>query len=210
MGTEIERKFLVIDGSWRAGAPGTEIRQGYVHAGADRSVRIRTSGKRAYLTLKQARSGFTRQEYEYDIPLYDAQEMLASMCDGRLIEKTRFSLTVAGRKWVVDEFAGDNQGLIVAEIELDSEDEPFEQPAWAGSEVTAEPRYFNVNLIAHPYCRWTAAEKAGPDGGGSGAGEAGGSARPATCRRRNAIEAAMSMRPGAGARRRRPWEIPAR
>ncbi|MFO1113441.1 MAG: CYTH domain-containing protein [Rhodospirillales bacterium] len=110
MGTEIERKFLVIDGSWRAGAPGTEIRQGYVHAGADRSVRIRTSGKRAYLTLKQARSGFTRQEYEYDIPLYDAQEMLASMCDGRLIEKTRFSLTVAGRKWVVDEFAGDNQG----------------------------------------------------------------------------------------------------
>lgn len=174
MGTEIERKFLVIDGSWRAAATGTEIRQGYVHADADRSVRIRTAGKRAYLTLKQSRSGFTRQEYEYDIPLADAQEMLATMCEGRLIEKTRFSLTVAGHKWVVDEFAGDNAGLVVAEIELDREDEPFEQPAWAGSEVTAEPGYFNVSLIVRPYCRWTAAEKAGPGAGGAGAGAPGG------------------------------------
>lgn len=172
MGTEIERKFLVIDGSWRAAAIGTEIRQGYVHAGADRSVRIRTAGKRAYLTLKQARSGFTREEYEYDIPFADAQEMLAGMCDGRLIEKTRYALTVAGREWVVDEFAGDNEGLVVAEIELDREDEQFEQPAWAGSEVTAEPRYFNVSLIARPFCRWTATEKAGP-GAGSDAGGAG-------------------------------------
>lgn len=174
MGTEIERKFLVIDGSWRAAATGKEIRQGYVHAGADRSVRVRIAGERGYLTLKQSRSGVSRQEYEYDIPLADAQEMLATMCDGRLIEKTRFSLTVGGRQWVVDEFAGDNQGLIVAEIELEREDEQFKRPVWAGSEVTAEARYFNVTLIARPYCRWTPAEKAGEVGGEAG----GGTARP--------------------------------
>lgn len=167
MATEIERKFLVSGGSWRAGATGTQIRQGYIHAGADRSVRVRIAGEQAYLTLKQAGSGFTRHEYEYGIPLADAQEMLASMCGGRLVEKTRYALTVGGRQWVVDEFAGDNEGLVMAEIELDREDEPFERPPWAGSEVTAQPRYFNASLIDRPYCRWTAVEKGGGPGGGS-------------------------------------------
>ena len=170
VGTEIERKFLVVNGSWRAAATGTEIRQGYVYAGGNRSVRVRIAGDRGYLTLKQSRNGVSRKEYEYDIPLADAQEMLATMCDGRLIEKTRFSLTVAGRDWVVDEFAGDNDGLVVAEIELDREDEQFERPEWVGSEVTMEARYFNVSLIACPYCRWAPEEKAGPSAGEPGGG----------------------------------------
>ena len=162
MGVEIERKFLVIDGSWRS--------QGYIFAGRERSVRIRIAGATAFLTLKQARRGtsISRGEYEYAIPAKDAREMLASMCDGKLVEKTRYTVAVAGHDWVVDEFAGDNAGLVVAEIELDREDADFALPQWAGREVTTESRYFNVNLIARPFCRWTAEEKRGEPAAAAG------------------------------------------
>lgn len=170
MGVEIERKFLVIGETWRPRAAGTEIRQGYVCAGRERSVRVRIAGDKAFLTLKQARSGtcISRGEYEYAIPVDDAREMLADMCDGRRVEKVRYAVTVAGRDWVVDEFAGDNAGLVVAEIELDREDEAFTLPDWAGREVTTEPRYFNVSLIDRPFCRWTPAEKRGEAPAASG------------------------------------------
>ncbi len=163
MGVEIERKFLVVGETWRPPAAGTEIRQGYICAGRERSVRVRIAGETAFLTLKQARSGtcISRGEYEYAIPVDDAREMLASMCDGRRVEKTRHRMVVAGRDWVVDEFVGDNAGLVVAEVELDREDEAFALPDWAGREVTTEPRYFNVNLIDRPFCRWAAWEKRG-------------------------------------------------
>ena len=124
-----------------------------------RSLRVRIAGARAFLTLKSARTGFTRQEYEYEIPLPDAGEMLASLCSGGLIEKTRYTVLDRGREWVVDVFDGDNEGLVVAEVELDSEDEDVRLPAWAGSEVTSDPRYLNVNLVARPYSCWSAGER---------------------------------------------------
>jgi CYTH domain-containing protein len=161
--TEIERKFLVMNEQWRASGIGERIRQGYVWADTARSVRVRIAGVRGFLTLKSARTGYSRQEYEYEIPLSDAQEMLTSLCDGALIEKTRYTVRDGGREWVVDVFDGDNKGLVVAEIELGSEDEEIDLPAWAGCEVTTDPRYLNVNLVARPYSLWSAAERATAD-----------------------------------------------
>jgi adenylate cyclase len=161
--TEIERKFLVTKDQWPASGAGERIRQGYIRADPVRSVRVRIAGERAFLTLKSARTGYSRHEYEYEIPLLDAQEMLANLCDGALIEKTRYPVHDGGREWVVDVFDGDNDGLVVAEIELESEDDEIDPPAWAGCEVTTDPRYLNVNLVARPYSLWTAAERAAGD-----------------------------------------------
>jgi adenylate cyclase len=154
VGKEIERKFLVRGDAWREGAAGTTYRQGYLSTVKERTVRVRTVGDRGYLTIKGITVGATRSEYEYDIPVEDAQQMLDELCERPLIEKTRFVIAAAGHDWEVDEFAGENAGLIVAEVELASEDEDVALPPWAGEEVTGDPRYYNANLIAHPFSRW--------------------------------------------------------
>ena len=152
MGIEIERKFLVVGDAWRA-APATAYAQGYLNRDKRRTVRVRIVEDAAWLTVKGASAGATRAEFEYPIPVADARELLA-LCDGPLVRKLRRRIAHAGAAWEVDEFQGDNAGLVVAEIELPSEDAPFERPAWLGAEVTHDPRYFNSNLAAMPYSSW--------------------------------------------------------
>ncbi|WP_296510819.1 CYTH domain-containing protein [Rhodoferax sp.] len=152
MGIEIERKFLVQGMAWRNGS-GVLYRQGYLNRDKARTVRVRIAGDAAFLTIKGQSTGATRAEFEYPVPLQDAQALLP-LCDGPLIDKTRYIVLHAGHRWEVDEFAGDNAGLVVAELELTSEDEAFEAPPWLGEEVTHDARYFNSNLAAHPFCKW--------------------------------------------------------
>lgn len=156
MGIEIERKFLVTDESWRqAVSHSRPMRQGYLASSEQVSIRVRSDGERAYLNLKSATLGVTRSEYEYPLPLDEAEEILQQLCDRPLIEKRRHYVEHAGATWEVDEFAGDNAGLIVAEIELDSADQPFERPSWLGREVSDDPRYYNVLLVRNPYNTWS-------------------------------------------------------
>ena len=156
MAVEIERKFLVADTSaqaaWRA-VPAVAYRQGYLNRDKTRTVRVRIAGDAAFLTIKGVSVGATRAEFEYAIPVVDAQALLA-LCDGPLIEKTRHLLVYQGMTWEVDDFAGDNAGLVVAEVELHSEVQAFEKPSWLGDEVTQDARYFNSNLASHPYAQW--------------------------------------------------------
>jgi adenylate cyclase len=155
MAEEIERKFLVKDDSWRANVERQSVmRQGYLNAAKKSSIRVRVSGDRAHLNIKSATLGVYRKEYEYAIPLQDANEMLDTLCDGPLIEKTRYFVPYARHLWEVDVFAGDNAGLIVAEIELSHEGETFELPPWAGEEVSGDTRYYNVCLAKNPYKNW--------------------------------------------------------
>ncbi len=154
MGREIERKFLVReDGAWRQ-AGGTLYRQGYLNTTKERTVRVRTIGQQAYLTIKGITIGASRLEFEYQIPVQDANQMLDELCEKPLIEKKRYQVEHGGRVWEVDQFFGDNQGLIVAEVELESEDQTFPKPDWVAQEVTDDPRYFNANLVQHPYSQW--------------------------------------------------------
>ena len=148
MAIEIERKFLVNGNSWRSGTTRQQIRQGYLCSSADRTVRVRVEGDRAFLTIKGAQHGASRYEYEYGIPIRDATEMLERLCERPLIEKTRHYLTVGGREWVIDEFEGENAGLMIAEVEFEKEGQAIALPDWAGAEVTDEPRYLNVNLVS--------------------------------------------------------------
>ncbi|HUD43256.1 MAG TPA: CYTH domain-containing protein [Dokdonella sp.] len=167
MAIEIERKFLVVGDAWRAAAErSTRMVQAYlagpmpgVPAAPRCSVRVRVAGERAWLNLKSLELGIARQEFEYPIPLDDANALLALA--GRRIEKTRHDVRIDAHVFEVDEFAGDNAGLIVAELELGAVDEPFPRPAWLGREVSALPRYYNVHLIDYPYARWTPHERAG-------------------------------------------------
>lgn len=160
MSYEIERKFLVSDDGWRGAADdGARMRQGYLAGGTWGSVRVRLSGAVAHLNIKGATVGATRREFEYAIPTADAEVLLDELCSGPLIEKTRYRVRHAGHLWEVDVFAGDNAGLVVAEIELDAADEAFDKPAWLGDEVTDEPRYYNVSLVEHPFNRWNEAER---------------------------------------------------
>ena len=154
MGQEIERKFLVRSDAWRGLAEGTVYRQGYLNSAKERTVRIRTVGDKAFLTIKGLTVGATRSEYEYEIPLDECNAMLDNLAEKPLIEKKRFKITKGGLTWEVDEFFGDNRGLIVVEVELASEEQRFEKPEWVGEEVTDDPRYFNVNLIKHPFTKW--------------------------------------------------------
>ena len=153
MGTEIERKFLVTDPSIVEAAPGLVLRQGYLSREAARTVRVRIAGDHAWLTVKGVTTGARRSEWEWEIPTSDAQGMLA-ICDGPILDKTRHRIEHGGRTWEVDVFGGANAGLVVAEVELQSEDEPFELPDWAGQEVSHDPRYLNVNLVHHPFRDW--------------------------------------------------------
>ncbi len=152
MAKEIERKFLVKEGSWR-NAKGTQYRQGYLNSLKERVVRVRTKNDKGYLTIKGLTVGATRLEFEYEIPRRDADQLL-DICEKPLIEKTRFKVVERGFVWEIDEFFGENQGLIVAEIELESEDQDFLRPDWVLEEVTGDPRYFNSNLIKNPYKKW--------------------------------------------------------
>ncbi|MCB9420682.1 MAG: CYTH domain-containing protein [Ardenticatenaceae bacterium] len=153
MGLEIERKFLVRNDSWRT-VEGTPYRQGYLNSNLHRVVRVRTMGETAVITVKGLNSGAVRREFEYAIPLADAKAMLDDLCERPLIEKTRYKVEFAGHTWEIDEFFGDNAGLVVAELELQSVDEDFAKPDWLGEEVTDDPRYFNSNLVLRPYTTW--------------------------------------------------------
>lgn len=154
MGTEIERKYLVVGDSWRGRGTTTAFRQGYLSTVKERTVRIRAAGDEGVLTIKGITVGASRTEFEYEIPFEDADTMLDELCEQPIIEKTRDVVEVDGTTWEIDEFGGVNQGLIVAEVELDSPDQEFTRPDWLGDEVTDDPRYFNANLIAHPYTEW--------------------------------------------------------
>ena len=154
MAKEIERKFLVAGEDWRALARGTRYRQGYLSTVKERTVRVRTIDDKGYLTVKGISVGATRSEYEYEIPAADAEEMLDDLCEKPIIEKNRYKIPIGDVIWEVDEFLGVNDGLIVAEIELLSEDQSFPKPDWIGDEVTGDPRYFNANLIARPFSTW--------------------------------------------------------
>jgi adenylate cyclase len=155
MGTEIERKFLVQHGIWRPAGEGTRIRQGYLSSAKQRIVRVRAAGSHAFLTIKgPTEDSTTRLEFEYPIPPDDAAVLLGRLCEPRLLEKTRYVEKVGSHLWEIDVFEGDNDGLILAEIELDDPGEPFERPAWIGKEVTDDPRYLNVNLAHDPFSRW--------------------------------------------------------
>jgi CYTH domain-containing protein len=152
MAVEIERKFLVVGTAWRS-TPGTPYRQGYLNRDKERTVRVRLAGEQAFLTVKGATQGATRAEFEYPIPLADAEQLL-ELCDGPIIEKMRHVIAHEGSTWEVDEFSGQNAGLVIAEIELAAEDQAFARPDWLGSEVTHDPRYYNSSLAAHPYSTW--------------------------------------------------------
>ena len=154
MGKEIERKFLIKDDSWRVNAKGKRYRQGYLNSAKERVVRIRTIDDKGSLTIKGMVTGATRAEFEYDIPADEAETMLDDLCEKPLIEKNRYKIEYGGFIWEVDEFFEENEGLTVAEVELESEDQRFEKPAWIGEEVTGDPKYFNSNLIRHPYSKW--------------------------------------------------------
>ncbi len=154
MAKEIERKFLVKDDSWRSGDVGKRYRQGYLSTAKDRTVRIRTAGDEAFLTVKGSSTGTSRAEYEYKIPFEDANEMLDRLCEKPLIEKTRYRIPHEDVVWEVDEFAGENRGLVLAEVELKDEKQRVTLPQWVGQEVTGDDRYFNVNLVERPFTKW--------------------------------------------------------
>ena len=154
MGREIERKFLVAGDDWRGRAKGIAIRQGYLCSELTRSVRVRIADDRGTLTIKGIAVGAARAEYEYEIPVGEAEELLDRLCEQPLIEKTRYVVVDAGNAWDIDVFAGDNAGLIVAEVELEDEGQHVDLPAWIGEEITGDPRYLNANLFKKPFGRW--------------------------------------------------------
>lgn len=154
MGREIERKFLVTGDSWRNNAQEESCCQGYICLGKGPTVRVRIIGGRAFLTVKGESRGIVRNEYEYSIPVPDAQEMLDHVCEKPFIEKKRYTVKYKGMIWEVDEFFGENEGLIVAEVELENEDQLFPLPGWVGKEVTGDPRFYNVSLVRNPYAKW--------------------------------------------------------
>lgn len=152
MAVEIERKFLVVGDAWRS-TTAVYYSQGYLNRDKARTVRVRIAGDQAFLTVKGITQGASRAEFEYSIPVADARALLA-ICEQPLIEKYRRNISHAGFMWEVDEFLGDNLGLVVAEIELPDEGTQFEKPEWVGEEVTQDGRYFNSNLSKNPFSRW--------------------------------------------------------
>lgn len=159
MALEIERKFLVVADTWRRDTQGHQrvgvrFRQGYIPSDVA-AVRVRLEGERGVLTIKARTAGLARLEYEYPIPASDALEMLDNVCSKPQIDKIRYCIDVGTHTWEVDEFLGDNAGLVVAEIELRDENETFERPAWVGVEVTEDTRYLNINLATTPYKLWS-------------------------------------------------------
>lgn len=154
MGFEIERKFLLKDDTWRGLDSGRLCRQGYLSTRQESAVRVRIIEKTAFLTIKGAHSSQGTLEFEYPIPLPDAEAMLRDLARRPLVEKVRYRIPHRGLIWEVDEFSGENAGLLLAEVELERPDQLFAKPEWAGDEVTGDPRYYNVNLVDNPYTRW--------------------------------------------------------
>lgn len=154
MGLEIERKYLVKGTDWKREGVARFYQQGYLSSHPDRTVRVRRIEDEAYLTIKGRTAGASRLEYEYPIPYSDAVEMLNHLCEKPLIEKFRYELIYDGLVWEVDEFLGDNSGLVVAEVELTDEHQPISLPPWVDQEVTTEEKYYNANLFRHPFSKW--------------------------------------------------------
>jgi CYTH domain-containing protein len=150
--TEIERKFLVTGTAWRQ-PDAIRFCQGYLNRDKERTVRVRLAGEQAFLTIKGITRGMSRAEFEYAIPVADAEQLL-QLCHTPLINKMRHIVLHNGTRWEVDEFLGENAGLVVAEVELEREDQPFDRPDWLGGEVTDDPRYYNSNLASNPYSKW--------------------------------------------------------
>lgn len=155
MGTEIERKFLLVSDDWRELGKGQSYCQGYICSGEGRTVRVRTVEDRGYLTIKGPTLGLSRSEYEYHIPFDDALELLRTLCAKPLIKKIRYTLTFAGFVWEIDEFKEENDGLVVAEIELEYPEQEFGIPPWIGKDVSHDMRYRNSSLTLNPYCNWS-------------------------------------------------------
>ena len=153
MNIEIERNFLLKNDNWREGAIGVHYKQAYLNEKGDNTVRVRIEGEKAKLTIKGKSSNISRLEFEYDIPMADA-EALFTLAKTPIVEKYRYKIMYAGNCWEVDEFLGMNRGLVVAEIELESETQSFEKPDWIGMEVSGDKRYTNANLARKPYCEW--------------------------------------------------------
>lgn len=153
MPAEIERKFLLADDSWHDGSPGVRIAQGYLSQDPDRTVRVRIAGENAWLTIKGRSQGITRVEFEYGIPLEDAKALL-ELCLPSVIDKTRHRIPFGGHEWEIDVFHGENEGLVVAEVELADESVSPEIPSWIGAEVSSDARYFNSCLAVTPYAKW--------------------------------------------------------
>ena len=154
MGQEIERKFLITNSDWQGQVEGQLYRQGYIPTTDNRTVRVRTVANTGYLTLKGPALNLVRSEFEYEIPLADAQTMLDTLCEPPLIEKYRYRLPVDDVVWEIDEFLGANEGLLIAEVELTSPDQVVSLPSWIGDEVTGDPKYYNSNLARHPFQQW--------------------------------------------------------
>ena len=154
MAKEIERKYLVKRDAWTPQGAGIHFKQGYLNSQKERVVRVRIEGQTAKLTIKGVTTGVTRSEFEYALPLEDAAVLLDQLCEQPLIDKHRHVEVHGGRTWEIDVFHGDNEGLVVAEIELPSEDERPVLPSWVGEEVSSDPRYFNSNLLKNPYKNW--------------------------------------------------------
>jgi adenylate cyclase len=149
---EIERKFLVSNGAWRVAAlRSSRLRQGYLANNERCSVRVRVAGESAWLSVKAMRPGRARAEFEYPVPVADADALLDGLCERPFVEKWRHVVPYAGHEWEVDEFLGDNAGLVIAELELDREDAPFERPPWLGREVTEDVRFYNFSLARRPW-----------------------------------------------------------
>ena len=155
MAREIERKYVLKNDGWRKEAgSGTSYRQGYLSTDPERSVRVRIGGGQAFLTIKGKTEGAGRSEFEYPIPHNDGEQILAQLCHRPLIEKTRYIIRHGDLKWEIDEFHGQNRGLIIAEVELSDDQRHIDKPDWLGEEVTPDPRYYNLNLVANPYSNW--------------------------------------------------------
>src|SRR6056297_3367610 len=154
MATEIERKFLVSSAEWKGDAVGHRLQQGYLSLDKARTIRVRVAEERAWINIKGLTRGITRSEFEYPVPLEDARRMLDELCIRPVIDKTRYLIPCGRHRWEVDEFHGRNAGLVIAEIELASEDEDFERPPWLGAEVSDDPRYFNASLVTRPFLDW--------------------------------------------------------
>jgi CYTH domain-containing protein len=154
MAKEIERKYLVRGDSWRGLAEGSVYRQGYIATQEKATVRIRIIGEKSYLTIKSPSIKYSRLEFEYPIPVEDAQEILETLCERPFIEKIRYKIESGGLVWEIDEFDGVNKGLILAEVELNDEHQQIELPIWIGEEVSDDSRYFNSNLVKYPFSQW--------------------------------------------------------
>ena len=158
MGKEIERKYLVKKDEWQSykhdlSVTGTKYRQGYIPTGNTTTVRLRTIDKQGYITIKGKTTGYTRSEFEYPIPIEDAEEMLSTLCLEPSVEKIRYKVNLDNLTWEVDEFFGDNTGLIIAEVELENEEQQVNLPNWIDKEVN-DKKYFNASLVKHPYSQW--------------------------------------------------------